>query len=74
MVDAIFLFNEVLTDDEDSDYDEHDFWVDDENEEGDIAMEDVDEDEDEDEDDGRNVMWRKSLKNGKITNNLRSTF
>ena len=45
MVDAIFLFNEVLTDDEDSDYDEHDFWVDDENEEGDIAMEDVDEDE-----------------------------
>ena len=45
MVDAILLFNVFFSDDEDSDDDEHEFWVDDENEGEDVAMEDVDEDE-----------------------------
>ena len=58
MVDAILLFNEVFSDDDDSDYDEYEFWVDNGNEGEDVVMEDVDEDEDEDEDDGRNVTWR----------------
>ena len=56
MVDAILLFNECFSDDDDSNYNKDEFWVDDEERGEDVVMEDKDEDEDEE--DGGNVTWR----------------